>query len=283
MLALEPTPFGNLNPQFWGGIAPPLKALAFFGAWLLLWLPIAIPLARHLQWRPPHPPTIAQKLPLLASLYLLALPLLWVFATLDGGSLSLYGLPAESAILGSLLQGVILGVLGLAVMYAIEWGLGWVKWQAVPKVRDLWLPLVLGLWVGLTEELIFRGFLLHQLPGISPWAAGAIASLVFALLHLVWEGKENIPQLPGLWLMGMVLTIAFWVNGNLGMAWGLHAGWIWAIATLDTAATMVPTGKVAPWLTGLENKPLAGLTGILFLLGTAGVLGLLGSLLGYVK
>jgi uncharacterized protein len=79
--------------------------------------------------------------------------------------------------------------------------------------------------------------------------------------------------------MGMVLTIAFWVNGNLGLAWGLHAGWIWAIATLDTAAAIVPTGKVSPWLTGLENKPLAGVTGILFLLGTASVLGLL----GYVK
>jgi uncharacterized protein len=169
---------------------------------------------------------------------------------------------------------------GLAVLFGVEGVLGWVRWQrpGVGFFSTLLSTLGLGLGVSLIEELIFRGFLLTQLQqDYLPWVAGTIASLIFALLHLVWEGKENIPQLPGLWLMGMVLVGARWVNGGeLGLAWGLHAGWIWAIATIDTAQVIVPTGKGAEWLVGIGGKPLAGVLGILFLLGTAGVLGALG-------
>jgi uncharacterized protein len=86
---------------------------------------------------------------------------------------------------------------------------------------------------------------------------------------LVWEQRETAPQLPGLWLMGMVLVLArFADRNNLGLAWGLHAGWIWAIATIDTAELITYTGKVSDWFTGKNKKPLAGLTGIICVLGT---------------
>ncbi|MCU0567530.1 MAG: CPBP family intramembrane metalloprotease [Oculatellaceae cyanobacterium Prado106] len=254
-----------------------LTIVSFFVAWLVLWLPIALPLTWKLKWRPGEPLTMAQKLPLLASLYLLAPLLLWGFAGLAQQPFSAYGLPWNLAVLVSGGKGLLLGVLGLGVLFAIELTCGW---MTVQKPQEPILPMVvttllLGLWVSLTEELIFRGFLLNQLQQeLQPWMAGAIASLIFALLHLVWEGKANIPQLPGLWLMGMVLTLARGVDGgNLGLAWGLHAGWIWTIATLDTTRILVYPGKVSAWITGLDQKPLAGIMGILFLLGTAGVLG----------
>jgi uncharacterized protein len=262
-------------------INPPtalLKIITFFGLWLLLWLPIAIPLAIALKWRPPQPLSPNQKLPLLASLYLLAPLVLWIFAI--DHSFAAYGFPWKFSVLMSLGQGLILGVVGLVLLFGVELALGWVKgqavsWEALPQLgTTLATTLFLGLWVGLTEELIFRGFLWNQWQMItSPIAAAAIASAIFALLHLVWEGRANIPQLPGLWLMGMVLTLARSVDGgNLGLAWGLHAGWIWAIATLDTAQLIRPTGKISPWLTGWADQPLAGVMGILFLLGTAGFL-----------
>jgi hypothetical protein len=73
--------------------------------------------------------------------------------------------------------------------------------------------------------------------------------------------------------MGMVLVLARWVDGgDLGLAWGLHAGWVWAIATLDTTLLLPYTERGATWLRGIDNKPLAGLMGILFLLGTAAML-----------
>jgi uncharacterized protein len=259
--------------------SPLQQIIVFFAAWLILWLPIAIPLAIALKWHPPQPLAPAQKLPLLASLYLLAPLVLWGFTAFT--TFAVYGLPWSSSILFSLVQGIAGGLLGLAILYGCQIALGWVRWQSPQTnlVLTLLSTLGLGIWVSLTEELIFRGFLLNQLQqDFSPWIAAAIASLIFALLHLVWEGKENIPQLPGLWLMGMVLVLARWVNsGDLGLAWGLHAGWIWAIATIDTADAIVPTGEGAIWLTGWGGKPLAGVLGILFLLGTGGVLWLLGS------
>jgi len=258
-----------------------LQICAFFGVWLVLWLPIAIPLAIALKWRPPQPLAVSQKLPLLASLYLIAPLVLWGFTALAGASFAIYGLPWNLSVLTSLFQGIGGGVLGLMILFGIEGILGWVHWQppAPGFVKTLISTLGLGLWVSLTEELIFRGFLLNQLQqDYLPWIAATIACLIFALLHLVWEGTENIPQLPGLWLMGMVLVLARWVNGGeLGWAWGLHAGWIWAIATIDTAQLIAPTGKGAAWLTGIGGKPLAGVMGILFLLGTGGALGLIGN------
>lgn len=257
-----------------------LQIVAFFEVWLVLWLPIAIPLAIALKWRPPQPLTISQKLPLLASLYLIAPLVLWGFAVLADASFAIYGLPWKFSVLISLAQGIGGGVLGLAILFGIEGILGWVSWQppAQGLVKTLVSTLGLGIWVSLTEELIFRGFLLNQLQQeYLPWIATAIASLIFALLHLVWEGKENIPQLPGLWLMGMVLALARWVDGGeLGLAWGLHAGWIWAIATIDTVQLIAPTGKGAGWLTGSGGKPLAGVMGIFFLLGTGGALWFIG-------
>lgn len=263
-----------------------LKIFIFFLSWAIAWLPIAIPLAIALHWHPPQPLSPSQKLPLLASLYLLAPAILWGAAHLEGAAFTDYGLSWNRSVLSSLGLGLLVGVLGLAILFVVQQALGWLRWQrplqtkaegshAVIALLQLLLPtLLLGLWVSVTEELIFRGFLINQLQqDYSPWVAGAIASLIFALLHLVWEGKENIPQLPGLWLMGMVLVLARWVDGgSLGLACGLHAGWIWAIASLDAMEAIAYTGRGSSWLTGLGSKPLAGVMGILFLLATGAIL-----------
>ncbi len=273
-----------------------VKAVAFFGIWVLVWLPLGIPLAFALKWQPAQPITPSQKLPLVASLYLLAPPILWGFARIQEVPFSAYGLTATMPFLNALGLGLILGVVGLAVLFGLQVYLGWIQWPPVPQIstqnvvpatrRTSWfswrilLPtLLLGLWVSVTEELIFRGFLLNQLQtDYSLWLAGAIASVIFAVLHLVWEGPQNLPQLPGLWLMGMVLVLARQVdNGSLGLACGLHAGWIWGIASLDTAQAIAYTGKGPSWMTGLGEQPLAGGMGLLFLVGTGVGLWWLGS------
>ena len=278
----------NSNYVAFAEIPALLKVGCFFLLWTIVWLPIALPLAIALKWRPSQSITPSQKLPLLASLYLLAPAVLWVAAYLERVSFANYGLSWDASVLRSLGWGLLFGVAGLAVSFAVQQALGWLKWQHPLQIKleqtedrrtravlAVLLPtLGLGLWVSLTEELIFRGFLINQLQqDYSAWVAAAIASLIFALLHLVWEGKENIPQLPGLWLMGMILTLARWVDGgSLGLAIGLHAGWIWAIASLDSLEAIAYTESSSPWLTGLNGKPLAGGMGILFLLATGGVL-----------
>ena len=264
-----------------------LKAIAFFIVWLVLWLPVAIPLAAVLKWRPPYPLAVEQKLPLLASLYLIAPAIVWGAAWVEGAFFSDYGLDWKASILISLGQGFALGVLSLLVVFGIQKALGWIEWrpeenrpientQNPPQnlgsvVGSILLPtLLLGLLISGIEELIFRGFLFTELQqDYSAWVAAAVSSLIFALLHLVWEQQETLPQVPGLWLMGMVLVLArVCDDGNLGLAWGLHAGWIWAIASLDTTRVIRYTGIVPAWATGLGEKPLAGAAGIFCLLGT---------------
>jgi uncharacterized protein len=133
---------------------------------------------------------------------------------------------------------------------------------------------LIALLVGGIEELIFRGFLLTELDRDYPvWVAATISSLIFALLHLVWEQRETTPQIPGLWLMGMMLVLAKIADyGSLGIAWGLHAGLVWAIATIDTAQLITYTGKASEWWTGKNKKPLAGAAGIICLLVTSVIL-----------
>lgn len=257
--------------------APALvKVGVFFLAWVGCWLPVAIPLAIALQWSPRRPISIAQKLPLLASLYLLAPLIIWQIATLQGQPLASYGLLWNGLLVRSLLAGLLAGVAGVAGMYLIQHCLGWITWLNSSSSPGNWVPVLLstgmiGLGVSFVEELVFRGFLLSQLQeDYSPWLAATIASAIFAILHLIWEGRENIPQLPGLWLMGMVLVLARSLNQeNLGLAWGLHAGWIWAIASLETTQAFVYPGDAPEWLTGFGKKPLAGGVGVLFLLSTA--------------
>lgn len=259
-----------------------LQVIGFFIAWAGCWLPIAIPLFFARGW---HSGTLetAQKLPLLASLYLVAPIVLWIASKITNRNFLDYGLVWNFAMLRSLSVGLAIGVLSLTILFAIQTILGWVNWQKISpqQIISIVLPtLVLALWVSATEELIFRGFVLTQLQqDYTLGIAAVISSVIFAVLHLVWEQRETVPQLPGLWLMGMVLVLARLVDGgSLGLAWGLHSGWVWAIASIDTTQVLTYTGKVPIWVTGKYSKPLAGILGILLLLATGGILFLNGNL-----
>jgi uncharacterized protein len=257
-----------------------IQVAEFFLAWTACWLPLAIGGAIAFKWRPWQPITTGQKLPLLASLYAIAPLILWQASKIAGKSFTDWGFTWNWQLLNSMGGGFLIGALGISVLFAVQTTFGWVKWQPQSEKKSgqiasvVLLTLLLALWIGGTEELIFRGFTFTQLEQDFNlgWAA-AISSLIFALLHLVWEQKETLPQLPGLWLMGMVLVLARWVdNGSLGLAWGLHAGWVWAIACLDTLQVIAYTGNAAEWVTGKYGKPLAGVVGILFLLATGTIL-----------
>lgn len=253
-----------------------LKVAAFFIAWAALWLPLAIPIATVLKWHPPMPLAVKQKLPLIAALYLIAPLILWGASWVDQESFSDYGLNWQLPVLVSLGLGLGLAVLSLVIVFTGQWTLGWIEWRSEhsPRLGQVLLPVfLLGLWISVTEELVFRGFLLNTLQqDYSVWVAAALSSIIFALLHLIWEQKNTLPQLPGLWLMGMVLVLARWVDGgSLGLATGLHTGWIWGLTCLDSTELISYTGKGPTWITGLGANPLAGVAGIVCLL-TTGIL-----------
>lgn len=254
-----------------------LQVIAFFLVWVGLWLPLAVIGAIAWNWRPPKPLAAEQKLPLLASLYLIVPLVIWGATRVLNVAVADYGFTWNRQLLSSLAVGIGLAVLSMVVMFAIQTIFGWTAWQPLfkQKLISVLLPtLLLAVWVSGTEELVFRGFVLTQLQQDFPIGlAAAISSTIFALLHLVWEQQTTLPQLPGLWLLGMVLVWARYVDGgSLGLAWGLHAGWVWAIASLDSLQATTYTGVVPEWVTGKYGKPLAGVAGILCLLLTGATL-----------
>lgn len=245
----------------------------FFLAWLLLWLPIAIPIAIAVKWKPFNPLQLPQKLPLVASLYIIAPLVLWSIARLEQRSFPTFGVHWNFHLLTSSGVGLAMGAIGILILFGVQTAIGLIRWKTENwgKWFAASLPtLLLGIWIGFTEEWIFRGFCFGELAIASNfWSAAIISSLIFAVLHLVWEGSENIPQLPGLALMGVVLCLAFVQDQNsIGLAWGLHAGWIWILASLDAAEILIYEETAPEWLTGIDRKPLAGILGLLFLLGT---------------
>ncbi|MBU7583398.1 MAG: CPBP family intramembrane metalloprotease [Nostoc sp. TH1S01] len=259
--------------------------MAFFISWVVCWFPFAVISAIVMHWQPPKPLQPEQKLPFIVTLYLLAPLVLWGVILLCHRSFDDYGLGVNSSLVGGIGIGFGLGLFSLAMMFAVEFGLGWCEFaksniQGLPSIV---LPILLvALLVGGVEELVFRGFLLTELERDYPiWIAAAISSCIFAVLHLVWEQQETLPQIPGLWLMGMMLVMARIADkGSLGIAWGLHAGLVWAIATIDTAQLIPYTGKVPEWWTGKYKKPLAGLAGVFCVVGTGLILWLISRNLG---
>ncbi len=250
--------------------------MAFFLIWIGCWLPIAFILTKVLHWKLDRALQPEQKIPLLVSLYLLAPLVLLLTNWLTDNSFSSYGWVGNFSILYSLFLGFSLGVLSLAFVFGCQLYFGLCKLESnLKSVPSTVISILLvALLVGGIEELVFRGFLFSQLEqDYSVIIAAVISSLIFALLHLVWEQRETTPQLPGLWLMGMVLVLArFTDNGNLGLAWGLHAGWVWSIATIDTLSLINYTDKKSEWITGKNQKPLAGVAGIFCMVITTAAL-----------
>ncbi|WP_448565028.1 CPBP family intramembrane glutamic endopeptidase [Trichothermofontia sp.] len=257
-----------------------LRIGLFLGVWILGWLPIALPTAYLVRWRPPQPLQVSQKLALLASLYLMGPGLIWLIARCQGKTLADYGLRWDGALLPTIAIGLGMAMGGLVLLYLSQ--RPWLVWPPPhPPSASSWekllnglLPALIGLWIGGTEELIFRGFILTEWQQDFGLGVAAIAtSLLFALGHLVWNPRTALPQLPGLWLMGMVLAVACWLtDGSLGLAWGLHAGWVWGLTSLDTAQVIHYKDTAPPWLIGYDRQPLAGAIGLLLLLATLGVL-----------
>lgn len=257
-----------------------IKIIIFLLVWIIIWLPLAIPLAVRLQWFFGKPLSTKVKIPLLTSLYLLAPLVVWGAIVKEGMSWEECGVIISITTIFWWFLGLLLAVLGLLIMFALEGWCHWLTWQPqkLPVLRQNSLPLLgLSLLVGMVEELSFRGWILTELQGdYSYWWAGAIASTLFASLHLVWEPGKTWPQLPGLWLMGMVLTLARLVaGGNLGLAWGLHSGWVWILSSFTSSELIVYREETSPWLKGWGNEPLAGLVGILFLLMTGEAISLI--------
>jgi hypothetical protein len=251
----------------------PLRVGAFLLALAVLWLPLAGILSATIQDA--------------NTLTILAMSLLFIeFVVLvqvwgrqvyrDSKILRRYGL-ARSRLNGlELLQGLGIGLISLFSMFVLQGLLGWSVWQPTSTAlpRFVLEGGLVGLGVGLAEELLFRGWLTDELerdysPTITLWAS----SITFAVLHFIKpldEVLHTLPQFWGLLLLGLTLALAKrGSQGRLGLPMGLHGGLVWGYYIVNVGALVSYTEDVPTWLTGINQNPLAGGVGLLFLAGLA--------------
>lgn len=230
-------------------------------------MPIAFGIARLVNIPGRYPIAPEHKLPLLLPLYFLAPAAVELYRRYGGGEAwASYGVTWQPTTLATLVAGLGIAIFGVVLLVVVQVALGWRQWRpagidrpAAAPVLLLALPL-LTLFIGWVEELIFRGVLVNGLLTALPWfAVAALASAIFAISHLLWDGPSGVPSLPGLGLMGLVLLLARWaMAGDLSLAWGLHTGWIFAIALIDALHLVQPVSP-APALAGKPDQPLTGL------------------------
>ncbi|MEL6581572.1 MAG: CPBP family intramembrane glutamic endopeptidase [Cyanobacteria bacterium J06621_12] len=249
-----------------------IKVLSFFGIWFVVWLPIAFFLSRLIDWQPKKPLMPKQKLILLASLYLIAPGVIVWKASTESLSSADFGLNLTSSNWYYILLGLALSIGSLILVFSLESASNLITWhwQNFQQLPSLLLPILsLSLLISLVEETIFRGYVfVTLLRDNSFWVAIVASSMIFATLHLVWERKQTLPQIPGLWLMGVVLVGARVLTDNsIYLALGLHAGWIWGLTCIDSA-DLLTYRHSDHWFSGIKQQPLAGTSGILCLLIT---------------
>jgi membrane protease YdiL (CAAX protease family) len=187
-------------------------------------------------------------------------------------ALPYYGLEFSRKNLVGLIRGLAIGFISVQMLFLVQGLLGWLFF--VPpndSMVDFVLGgLVLSLAVALAEELLFRGWLLDELqrdyqPHTALWASG----IIFAVLHFIrpLEAILNTwTQFLGLIVLGVTLVWAKrWGGGRLGTPIGLHGGLVWGYYIINTGDLVVYSGQVPEWMTGINNNPLAGLMGLVFL------------------
>lgn len=99
--------------------------------------------------------------------------------------------------------------LGIALRYAAAWGICFIA-------------------VAITEELLFRGYLLFTLArGIRFWPAAMVLASMFGLLHKSNAGESPFGLIAAS-LVALVFSLSLWRLGHLWWAIGFHAAWDWA-------------------------------------------------------
>ena len=247
----------------------PVRLGAFLLTLALFWLPLAIPI--YWLGRDPNLVTILT-MGLLFGVFLLLTPWWGKQVYQQPQLLQSYGLVGTRQNAIDLLKGLAIGLLMTLSLFALQGWFGWLEFQTPPLVirRVILEGLLSALGIGLAEELVFRGWLLTELQRdysqkVSLWAS----AMIFALLHFTKPLSEMIrllPAFPALLLLGLTLVWAKWsIRGRLGLSIGLHAGLVWGYYIINVGQLVQYSGRVSPWITGVDGNPIAGIMGLLFM------------------
>ncbi len=177
----------------------------------------------------------------------------------------------HDAAVGSLLGLVLLGAESLILYFT-----GHIAWTGVTiDITDLLSGLIIMLLVAVSEEAVFRGYILNNLmKSINKWVALAISALVFALFHANNPGISML-ALFNIFLSGLVLGLNYVYTKNLWFAIMFHFSWNFFLGpVLGYEVSGLPLNSLLQqkiegpdWLTGgefgLEGSVLDGVFSII--------------------
>jgi membrane protease YdiL (CAAX protease family) len=238
---------------------------------LLTWLPLAIPI--YLVISDPNLVSIIT-MGLLFINFLFLVKNWGKYIDRDQYIFATYGLKLNRINLIYLIQGLSIGLIFVISLFTAEQLLELIQINPQPSPligKIIFEGLLTGIGVGIAEEIFFRGWLLHELEkDYSPKISLSINALIFAILHFIKPLPEIIrtfPQFPGLLILGIILINAKRKHRNLlGIAIGLHSGLVWGYYIFNVGQLIQYYETISPLITGVDNNPLAGVMGILFLL-----------------
>ena len=183
--------------------------------------------------------------------------------------------------------GLFLGAFLMLLIFLIEYALGWLKIEDVaytytgrPFLTDLIIALTAYTFVGIYEEIMFRGYALKNLaeglnfkpenPVIAVFLAVFLSSAVFGAAHII-NPNSSLTSTINLILAGLFLSLGYLLTGELGISIGLHLTWNFfqgnifgfAVSGVKSSVNLFHITQKGPdFFTGGDFGPEAGFLGI---------------------
>jgi len=262
----------NQSYQKISNSSAPVRLLCFIGVLSILWLPLAIPLNLWLGQDPNLTTIVTMSLLFIELLFLWKL---WgKFVYQEANIFVRYGLEINHKNIIELAKGLAIGFWLCLSLFIVEALLGWI--EIVPTsftlIRIAIEGLVSALGIGLAEELVFRGWLLDELQrDYSRKTSMYLGASIFALAHFlkpITEVIRTAVTFPALVLLGIALILAKFKYGDrLGICIGIHAGLVWGYYIVNVGELIKYSDRIPTWVTGIDNNPIAGVMGLIFLSG----------------
>jgi hypothetical protein len=184
------------------------------------------------------------------------------------------GLGKQGRPAADVLRGFCLGLASLAcvaLLAVVAHGRIPAPWQSgTHLVRGLLGAVLTAAIVAVIEEILFRGALFGVLRKAMPWpGAVAVSSAVYSAVHFIqnvdqagtirWysgltlllemfrHGPPLVPAFFTLFVAGACLALAYQRTGALYFSMGLHAGWIFWLASYKLVTQPAPGSSPALW------------------------------------
>jgi membrane protease YdiL (CAAX protease family) len=178
-------------------------------------------------------------------------------------------------------QGIFLGLLMISLVFIVEYALGYIhlQWRgdsASAIETSFIMTLLMFIWFGFGEELLFRGYLFQTLiEGTNRYIAILIMSVLFGAAHIANPNATPLgvanTVLAGVWLsVAYLKTRTLWFPTALHATWNFFQGFVFSFPVsglhVGGGSLFVLEQGGPDWVTGGSYGPEAGVLTTLVLL-----------------